>query len=99
MTLPRGLRFTRSHAAVSVTGRGNRRLKYSVALQHGALVLKLKTPAQQVHVTITYPRLRADGSLVSDLARHHASRVGLTVRATDALKRTTRLTAKVKPRS
>jgi hypothetical protein len=99
VTLPRGLRFTRSHAAVSVTGRGNRRLKYSVALQHGALVLKLKTPAQQLHVTITYPRLRAGDSLVSDLARHHGSRVGLTVRATDALKRTTRLTAKVKPRS
>jgi hypothetical protein len=82
---------------VTVTGRGNHRVKYTVSLQHGTLVLKLKTAAQQVHVTITYPKLQAGGSLISDLARHHVSRVALTVRATDALKRTTRLTAKVKP--
>jgi hypothetical protein len=36
---------------------------------------------------------------VSSLARHRASRLGLTVRATDALKLTTRLTARVKPGS
>jgi hypothetical protein len=70
-----------------------------VSLQHGALVLKIASPAQQLHVTVTYPRLQADGGLVSDLARHHGTRVGLTVRAIDALKRTTRLTAKVKPGS
>ncbi len=62
-------------------------------------MLKLKTAAQQVHVTIGYPRLQAGGSLVADMARHNASRVSLTVRATDGLKRTTRLTAKVKPRT
>jgi hypothetical protein len=99
VTLPRGLRFTRAHATVSVTGRGNRRVRYTLSLQHGTLVLKLRTPGQQVHVTITYPRLEAGGSLVSDLTRHHGTRVGLTVRATDALKRTTRLSAKFKPRS
>jgi subtilase family serine protease len=97
VALPRGLRFTRSRARVTVTGRGNHRVKYTVSLQHGTLVLKLKTAAQQVHVTITYPKLQAGGSLISDLARHHVSRVALTVRATDALKRTTRLTAKVEP--
>jgi subtilase family serine protease len=99
VALPRGLRFTRSRAKVTVTGRGNHRVRYTVSLQHGTLVVKLTTAAQQVHVTITYPRLQAGGSLVSDLARHRADRVALTVRATDALKRTTRLTAKVKPRS
>lgn len=99
LTLPRGLRFTRARAKVNVTGRGNHRLRSTVSLQHGTLVLRLNTPAQQVHVTVTYPRLQAGGSLVSDLARHRASRLGLTVRATDALKRTTRLTTKVKPRS
>lgn len=99
VTLPRGLRFTRAHAKVSVTGRGNRRVRYTVSLQHGTLVLKVASPAQQLHVTITYPRLQAGGSLVSALARHHGTRVGLTVRATDALKLTTRLTAKVKPGS
>lgn len=98
VTLPRGLRFTRAHAKVSVTGRGNRRVRYTVSLQHGTLVLKVTSPAQQLHVTITYPRLQAAGSLVSALARHHGTPVGLTVRATDALKLTTRLTAKVKPR-
>jgi hypothetical protein len=99
VTLPRGLRFTRSRATVSVTGRGNRHLKFTVSLKHGTLVIRLRAPAQQVHVTITYPRLRAGGSLVSSLARHHASRVGLTVRATDALKLTTRLTRKIRPGS
>jgi hypothetical protein len=99
VTLPRGLRFTNSRATVSVTGRGNRRIRYSVSLQHGTLVLKLTTAAQQVHVTISYPRLQAGGSLVSALARHHASRVSLTVRATDAFKLTTRLTTRVKPGS
>jgi subtilase family serine protease len=99
VTLPRGLRFTRAHATVRVTGRGNRRVRFTVSLQHGALVLKIASPAQQLHVTVTYPRLQADGGLVSDLARHHGTRVGLTVRAIDALKRTTRLTAKVKPGS
>jgi hypothetical protein len=99
VTLPRGLRFTRAHATVSVAGRGNRRVRYTVSLQHGTLVLRLRSPGRQVHVTIVYPRLQAGGSLVSDLARHHGTRVGLTVRATDALKRTTRLTAKFKPRS
>ncbi|MGN6869930.1 MAG: putative Ig domain-containing protein, partial [Solirubrobacteraceae bacterium] len=99
VTLPRGLRFTRARATVSVTGRGNRRVRYTVSLQHGTLVLKVTSPAQQLHVTITYPRLQAGGSLVSDLARHHGTRVGLTVRTTDALKLTTRLTAKVKPGS
>jgi hypothetical protein len=99
VTLPRGLRFTRAHAKVSVTGRGNRRVRYTVSLQHGTLVIKVASPAQQLHVTITYPRLQAGGSLVSALARHHGTRVGLTVRATDALKLTTRLTAKVKPGS
>jgi subtilase family serine protease len=99
VTLPRGLRFTHARATVSVTGRGNHRVRYTVSLQHGTLVLKFASPAQQLHVTVTYPRLQAGGSLVSDLARHHASRVGLTVRATDALKLTTRLTAKFKPRS
>ncbi len=99
VTLPRGLRFTRSRASVSVTGIGNRHVKYTVSLQHGTLVVKLKSPGLQVHVTITYPRLQAGGSLVSALARHRASRVGLTVRATDAVTLTTRLTARVKPRS
>ncbi|HET6867800.1 MAG TPA: putative Ig domain-containing protein, partial [Solirubrobacteraceae bacterium] len=99
VTLPRGLRFTRAHATVSVTGRGNRRVRYTVSLQHGTLVLKVSSPAQQLHVTITYPRLQAGSSLVSALARHHGTRVGLTVRATDALRLTTRLTAKVKPGS
>ena len=99
VTLPRGLRFARSHATVKVTGLGGRRVKYSVSLQHGTLVLKLKNPALRLHVTIGYPRLRAGGSLVASLARHRASRVSLTVRTTDALRRTTRLSAKVKPRS
>ena len=99
LTLPRGLRFTRSRAKVNVTGRGGRRLRYTVSLQHGALVLKLKTARQQVHVTVTYPRLQAGGSLVSRpgapprlAPRAH----GPGDRCAQA---TTRLTAKVKPRS
>jgi hypothetical protein len=97
VTLPRGLHFTKSRATVTVTGRNGRRLKFTVGLQHVALVLKLKSTAQQVRVTISSPRLAASGSLTSALARHHAARVALTVRVTDAGKRTTRLSTKVKP--
>jgi hypothetical protein len=99
VALPRGLSFTRSHATVTVTGRGNRRIRYTVSLQHGTLVIKVSTPAQQLHVTISHPRLQAGGSLAANLARHRSTHVSLTVRAADAIKRTTRLTAKVKPRS
>ncbi|MBV9605081.1 MAG: putative Ig domain-containing protein [Solirubrobacterales bacterium] len=99
LTLPRGLRFTRSRAKVTVTGVGGRRIRYSVSLQHGTLVLKVSTPALQLHVTVSYPRLQATGGLVADAARHRASRLSLTVRPTDALARTTRLSTKVRPRS
>ncbi len=97
VALPSGLRFTRSRATVAVTGQGGRHVRYTVALKRGSLVLTFKTAAQELHVTITYPRLQASGGLVSQLARHRSSRLTLTVRATDALKRTTRLGAKVTP--
>jgi hypothetical protein len=94
---PRGLRFTKSRSKVSVTGLGGRRVKFSVSLQHGQLVLKFRAPAKRVRVTIAYPRLRASGALVSQLAHHRASRVTLSLRVTDVLGLLTRLTTKVKP--
>jgi subtilase family serine protease len=97
VALPSGLRFSRSRASVTVTGRGGRHVRYGVALKQGALVLTLPTAAQQLQVTIAYPRLEASGGLVSQLARHRSSRLTLAVRTTDALKRSTRLTAKVSP--
>jgi subtilase family serine protease len=99
VTLPRGLSFTRSSSAVTVTGVGNHRLKFTASVQHGTLVVKLRRTSRQVHVTIGYPRLQAGGALVPQVAAHHASRVTLTVRATDALKLTTKLTARVKART
>jgi subtilase family serine protease len=95
--LPGALRFSGSRATVSVTGVGGRHVKYSVALKHGSLVLTFRTPALQIHVTIAYPRLQASGGLVAQIARHRASRLTLTVHTTDALRLTTRLTAKVRP--
>jgi len=97
VALPHGLTFTRSRATVSVTGVGNHRLKFTASLQHGTLVLKLRRTSSQVHVTIAYPRLEAGGALVPQVTRHRASRVTLTVRATDAFKLTTKLTTRVKP--
>ena len=97
VALPSGLQFSRSRATVAVTGRGGRHVRYSVSLKHGSLVLTFQSPAQQLHVTVAYPRLRASGGLVSQLVRHRSSRLTLSVRTTDALKRTTRLTAKVRP--
>ena len=95
VTLPRGLKFTSSRASLSVTGVGRHRLRYTVALRRGALVIKLRHTSPQVNVTVSYPRFQATGSLVA----HHAARITLTVRATDALTRTTKLSAGVKPRS
>ncbi len=95
--LPGALRFSRSRATVSVTGVGGRHVTYTVALKHGSLVFTFRTPALQIRVTIASPRLQASGGLVAQLVRHRASRLTLTMHTTDALKLTTRLTAKVKP--
>ena len=97
VTLPRGLHFTKSRSTVTVTGRGGRHLKFTVALQRGSLVLKLRSAAEQVHVTVSSPRLAASGSLTAALARHQSTRVTLTVRASDADKLTTRLSKTVRP--
>jgi subtilase family serine protease len=97
--LPGGLSFTKSRATVSVSGKRVKHLRYTASLQHGTLVLKLKTAAQQVRVTITYPRLKAGGSLAAQLASHRSTRVTITVNVTDAAKLATKLTSKIKPRS
>ncbi len=97
VTLPRGLHFTKSRSTVTVTGRGGRRPKFTVALQHGSLVLTLRSAAQQVHVTVSSPRLAASGSLAAALARHQSTRVTLIVRASDADKLATRLSKTIRP--
>jgi hypothetical protein len=99
VALPRGLRFTTSRSTVGVTGRGGQRLKFTVALQHGTLVVKLRRTAGQVRVTITYPLIAASDSLVAQVASHHSSQVALTVQVTDALSLTTRLTSRLTPRA
>ena len=97
VSLPRGLSFTRARTLVTVTGRANRHVSYRVALEHGALVLTVRVPAEQLHVTIADPRLAASSGLVAAAAGHRAGRVVITVGTSDALKRTTRVTGKVKP--
>jgi hypothetical protein len=99
VTLPPGLRFTRSRATVRVTAPGGRRLRFTVDLQRAGLVVKLRRTARQVGVTIAYPRIEASDSLAAQVARHRPSRVALTVQVTDALKFTTRLTSRVKASS
>ena len=51
----------------------------------------------QVHLTIIYPQIQATSSLSAQVARHGAGRLTLTVKPTDTLKRTTRLTARLNP--
>jgi subtilase family serine protease len=97
VALPRGLHFTKSRSTVTLTGRRGRQLKFTVSLQHGALVLKLRSASPQVDVTVSSPRIAASGGFTSALARHRATRVTLTVRVTDADKLITRLSAKTKP--
>ena len=58
-------------------------------------VLKLRRTSAQVHVTIVYPRIKAGGGLVPQVTSHHASRITLTVHATDAFNLSTKLTARV----
>jgi subtilase family serine protease len=99
VALPRGLTFSSSRATVTVSGLKVKHLRFTASLQRGTLVLKLSTAAQQVHVTISYPRLRAGGSLASQLARNHSMRVTITVHVTDAARLPTKLTSLVRPRS
>ncbi|MBV9943392.1 MAG: putative Ig domain-containing protein [Solirubrobacterales bacterium] len=97
VALPRAFTFSRSHAAISVTGRGRRHLGFSADLQKRTLVLKLGSAASQVRVTIAYPQLQASSGLAAQVAGHRAPRLTLTVKPADALKRTTWLTARLNP--
>jgi subtilase family serine protease len=97
VAVPRGLSFTTSRATVSVTGVGNHPLIFTVSLQHGTLLLKLRRTSRQVDVTISYPRIQASGGLAAQVSARRSSQVMLSVRATDALKLTTKLTARVNP--
>ena len=98
VALPGGLSFTKSRRTVTVSGRRVKHLRFKASLSHGALVLQLATPAQQVHVTISSPRLRATGGFVAQLARSHSTRVTVTLHATDAARLATKLTSKITPR-
>jgi hypothetical protein len=95
VALPGGLSFSRSRSTVSVTGRGGRRLRFTVSLRHGTLVLGLRSPGPQARVTIAFPRIRSSAGL----AAHHSTLMTLTVRVTDALRRTTPLKTRVRARS
>ena len=97
--LPRGLSFTNSRATVTVSGLRVKHLRFIASLERGTLTLKLKTAAQQVRVTISYPRLQAGGSLVSQLAGHRSTPVTITVHVTDAARLGTKLTSKIRPLS
>ncbi len=99
VTLPSGLGFSRSRATITVSGLKVKRLPFTASLQRGTLVLKLKTAAQQVRVTISYPRLTSGGSLAAQVARHGGARVTITMHVTDAARLNTKLTSKIKPRS
>jgi subtilase family serine protease len=97
ITLPRGLHFSKSRSTVTVTGPKGKHLKFTVSLQHVALVITVRTATPQLHVTVSSPRLAASGSLTAAIARHRASRLALTLRVTDAGELTNRLTAKTRP--
>ena len=100
VALPRGLSFSKSRATVTVSGRKVKHLRFTVKLQRGTLVLKLRTAAQQVRVTISHPtpegpwRHRREG-----WRSHRSSRVTLTLHVTDAAMLSTKVTSKVRPRS
>ncbi len=96
IVLPRGLHFTKSRSTVSVTGPRGKHLRSTASLKDGGLVVTLRTATPQARVTISSPRLAASGSLTAALARHQPTRVTLTVRVTDAVRLTTRLTGRTK---
>jgi hypothetical protein len=96
VALPRGLSFAHSRSTVMVTAAGNQSLSFIASLQHGTLVLKLRRTAPVLHVTISYPRIKASGGLAGQVSARRASPVTLTIRATDAFKLTTKLTARVR---
>ena len=99
VTLPSGLSFSRSRAMITISGLRVKHLRFTASLQRGTLVLKLKTAAQQVRVTISYPRLKSGGSLAAQVARHSGGPITITVHVTDASRLNTKLTSKIKPRS
>ena len=71
---PRGLHFSKARATVAITGPKGKHLKFTISLQHAALVITLRTATSQVRVTVSSPRLAASASLTAALARHQSSR-------------------------
>jgi subtilase family serine protease len=97
ITLHGGLKFS-SARHVTVTSAG-KRVRFSSRVSGGRLVLTLRAAATQVKLTISFPSITVPGSVSGRVRAHQASRILVTVVATDAQRRASTLTARIKPRS
>jgi subtilase family serine protease len=94
-----GLRFKAVHGHVRVTGTGGRGVAFSSRVIRGRLVLTLRAPASRVKLTVSYNALTASASLARSARSRHRGPLKVIVAATDAARRTTSTTVKIKPRS
>ena len=62
-------------------------------------MLTLRAPAARVKVTVSYNALTASASLARSARSRHRRPLKVIVAATDAARRTTSTTVKIKPRS
>jgi subtilase family serine protease len=90
--LPSGLRFAAKPRELTVKSAG-KRAKHTASVKHGALAIKLKTPAASVRVSIAYASLTVSQSLVG----RHAGKLEFTIDPTDASGNSTPLAVDLKP--
>jgi subtilase family serine protease len=96
--LPKGLSFTRASRTVTVTGAGGRRIGFAYGLVSGRLVITLTSTANQIRITVSNAAIRVTPGLSANARSNRAGTIGVTVKATDAGRRSTSLTARFKPR-
>jgi hypothetical protein len=100
--LPKGFSFAKAKRALAkglgVKGVRGKRLKFTDKLSHGALTITLKTAAPKVQITIGSPSISVTGTVAGKVKKHKLKSVSVTLKTTDSLRKTVRLTLKLKPR-
>jgi subtilase family serine protease len=83
VTLPAGLRLAGRPRALTLTGVGGKRLRYSAAVRGATLTLTLPVASTQASLTLRYAAISTTNAFSSAVRRGRRSKLTLRVRATD----------------
>jgi subtilase family serine protease len=101
LALPKGLSFgarsARAHKRVTVTASNGKRLRYSVKIVRGRLVITLTAAASQVRLAVTTPALGVTRQLSGRTRSHSVGVLTLSVTVRDSAGLSTGLPVRVRP--